>query len=81
VPLKVFHVWHFAVVSTVQQHAGCSSAHALCLLLHSNWVNTKCYIYVATTAQWIQQKIKCGLHRAVLSYKVSNVLKFIVLGG
>jgi len=31
-------------------------------------------IYVATTAQWIQQIIKCGLYRAFLSYKVSDVL-------
>ena len=51
-------------VSTVQQHTCCTSAQWLCLLLHSNSVNTKCFIYVVTTAQWIQQKIKCVLCRA-----------------
>jgi len=59
VPLKVFHVWHSPAVSTVQQHTCCSSAQWLCLLLQSNSVNTKCFISVATTAQWIQQKYKC----------------------
>jgi len=49
VSLKVFNVRDFPAVSTVQQHACCSSAHTLFLLLHSNSVNTNCFIYVATT--------------------------------
>jgi len=75
VPLIVFHVWHFPAVSTVQPHP------VLQVLLHSNSVKIKCLIYVATTAQWIQQIIKCGLYRAFLSYKVSDVLNIDVLGG
>jgi len=51
VPLKVFHVWDFPTVSAVQQHACCSSAQWLCLLLHSNSVNTKSFTYVATTRE------------------------------
>jgi len=52
VPLKVFHVWDFPAVSTAQQHTCCSGAQWLCLLLHSNSANTKCFIYVvATTTQ------------------------------
>jgi len=34
-----------------------------------------------TTAQWIQQEIKCMLFRAFLSYKVSDELYVNVLGG
>jgi hypothetical protein len=61
-------VAHFPTVSTVQQHTCCSSAQWLCLLLQSNSTNTKCFISVATAAQWIQQKIKCVFCRAFLSY-------------
>jgi len=81
VTLKVFNVWDFPAVSTVQQHAFCSSAHALCVLLHSNSANTNCFIYVATTAQWVQQKMKCVLFRAILSYKISDQLGVDVLCG
>jgi len=66
-------MWHFPTFSTVH------SAHAHCLLLHSKSVNTSCFIYVATTAQWIQQKIKCVLYTAFLSYKVSDELNVDVL--
>ena len=35
VPLKVFNVWHFSTVSTVQQAPCCSSAHALCCCIQT----------------------------------------------
>jgi hypothetical protein len=65
---------------TVQQHP-VAPVHTHCLLLHSNSVNTKCSIYVATTAQWIQQKVKCVLFRAFLSYKILDELDVDVLWG
>jgi len=75
------HLLDSSAVSTVQQHTCYSSAQWLCLLLHSNSVETKYFISVATTAQWIQQKIKCVLCRAFVPYKVSDELDVDVLGG
>ena len=50
-PLKVFHMFDYPAVSTVQQHGCCSGAHGICLLLQSNSANTKYFIYVTTTTQ------------------------------
>ena len=73
------HVWDFPTVGKVQQHACCSSAHAICLLIDSNSTNTKCFIcrHNHTTARNIQQKIKCVLFRAFLSCKTQNIRRCI----